>query len=81
LPSGHDIFEREAAMNRVQLVVLSVVVVLGLLQAPLFAQKTEGTIEGVVTDPVGAVVPNVPVTITNNGTGQSRSVSTDAGGF
>jgi hypothetical protein len=54
---------------------------LSLLVVPMFGQKTEGTIEGVVTDPAGAVVPNAPVTITNTGTNQSRTVATDAGGF
>ena len=61
--------------------ILLVVCFWSLLLAPLFGQKTEGTIEGVVTDPAGAVVASVPVTITNTATGQARSVTTDASGF
>jgi Carboxypeptidase regulatory-like domain len=59
---------------------LLVTFLLSLLLVPAFGQKTEGTIEGVVTDQVGAVVPNVPVTITNTGNGQIRSVTTSSGG-
>jgi len=39
-----------------------------------------GALAGTVTDPTGAVVPNVIVTITSIDTGQARTVTTDAGG-
>ena len=41
------------------------------------AQKTSGTIRGLVTDPSGAVVPNVAVVIRNDGTGSTRTVNTN----
>ena len=55
-------------------------VVVGLLSVPLMAQKTSGTIRGVVTDPSGAVVANVPVTIKNNSTSLERTVTTNTQG-
>jgi hypothetical protein len=48
--------------------------------APLFAQKYTGTITGTVTDPQGAVVSGAQVTITNQGTGEARNVTTNASG-
>jgi hypothetical protein len=39
-----------------------------------------GSIIGTVTDPSGAVVPNVSVTVTNAGTGQSKTDVTDQSG-
>ena len=49
---------------------------------PLGAQTSFGTILGAVSDESGAVVPGVTVTVTNEGTGNSRVVSTsEAGGF
>jgi hypothetical protein len=41
------------------------------------AQKTSGTIRGLVTDPSGAVVPSVAVVIRNDGTGSTRTVNTN----
>jgi len=55
------------------------VAVLGF-SASTFAQQA--TIVGTVTDPSGAVVPNVNVTITNTDTGVSRTIPTnDAGQY
>src|SRR5215472_732010 len=51
-----------------------------LLLAPLHAQKTTGTIRGVVSDPTGAVVANVAVIVRNDGTGSVRTVNTNADG-
>lgn len=46
------------------------------------AQATvSGTISGTVTDPTGAVIPGVEVTISNQDTGVSRVVLTDDQGF
>jgi hypothetical protein len=70
-----------ATMNRSCVWMLLVVSLLSLFLVPAYGQKTEGTIEGVVTDPAGAVVPNAAVTITNTGTAQTRSISSDASGF
>ncbi|MCU1312513.1 MAG: Oar protein [Acidobacteriaceae bacterium] len=59
---------------------------LGLSALPVLApmavygQVDTGTITGVVTDQSGAVLPNVPVTITNVGTGATRTASTSSNG-
>lgn len=47
---------------------------------PVLAQTVFGTILGTVTDPVGAVLPNISVTVTNQGENTSREVITDAQG-
>jgi len=39
-----------------------------------------GSIQGTVTDPNGAVIPNATITITNKGTGQSSKVTSSATG-
>jgi Carboxypeptidase regulatory-like domain/TonB dependent receptor len=44
------------------------------------AQTTFGSITGSVTDPSGAVVPGVTVSVTNEGTGLERKVTTSASG-
>jgi len=53
-------------------------VFLGILAASAFAQ--EATIVGTVTDPTGATIPNVKVTLTNTDTGVSRSFVTNNDG-
>jgi Carboxypeptidase regulatory-like domain/TonB-dependent Receptor Plug Domain len=53
-----------------------------LLLAPLYGQKTTGSIRGSITDQSGAVVANASVNITNLSTGATRTVSsTSAGDF
>src|SRR5689334_5788258 len=60
---------------------LAVVVYLCLaLSLPVFGQKFTGTIRGTVTDKSGAVVANAPVTITNDATGDTRTVNTSQAG-
>src|SRR6202789_2175378 len=46
----------------------------------VFAQNDVCSIVGFVSDSSGAVVPNAKVTIKNEGTGESRTVSTDSSG-
>ncbi len=48
-----------------------------------FAQETTGNIEVTIKDANGAVVPNVPLTVTSTGssTGFKRSVTSDDSGF
>jgi hypothetical protein len=43
-------------------------------------QTTTGSIVGTVTDPSGAAVAGVMVTLTNNATGEGHSATTDASG-
>ncbi len=50
------------------------------LAAPGLGQTTFGTILGTVTDPSGAVMPDVVVTVTNQGENISREVHSDAQG-
>ncbi|HVF30691.1 MAG TPA: carboxypeptidase regulatory-like domain-containing protein [Pyrinomonadaceae bacterium] len=50
------------------------------LSLTIFAQSNTGSITGVISDPNGAVVPNVTVTVINQGTNERRTVQTDAEG-
>ena len=45
-----------------------------------FAQSDVGSIVGFVTDQTGAVVPNAKITVANEGTGETRVVTSDAEG-
>ena len=56
------------------------VVVALLVPAVIAAQAVTGTILGLITDSTGAVMPGTSVTLTNTGTGQVRTVTTDANG-
>jgi hypothetical protein len=57
------------------------------LTAAVFGQETTGSIEVIVKDPQGAVVPNATITIASSGTARSnttgfrRTVTTDSEGF
>lgn len=47
----------------------------------MFAQSTvTGGIRGKITDPQGAILPNASVTVTNAGTNQTQTVTTDGDG-
>ncbi len=50
--------------------------------APSLLAQSAGTsaLAGTVTDPSGAAIPNVTVTVTNNDTGQSRTTTTGSDG-
>lgn len=52
-------------------------VVSAMMAAPLFAQKTSGTITGQVTDPSGAAVAKATVVLINTSIGVNRSVMTN----
>mgnify|MGYP000875212022 CR=1 FL=1 len=43
-------------------------------------QAATATLEGVVTDPQGAVIPNAKLTVKNTATGQTRDLQTDESG-
>ena len=51
-----------------------------LMAGAVWAQVSRGTITGIVTDPSGAVVPNVAITVTNTETGVSNQVTTNSSG-
>lgn len=66
-------------MRKTSWVVLPLVLSL-IIAAPLYAQRSSGTITGVVTDPQGAVVAGAEVTITNQANGVAHTfVTTSAG--
>jgi hypothetical protein len=61
-------------------VVYCCVFIASLCGKTALAQNDVGSIVGFVTDQSGAVVPNAKVTATNEGTGETRIVTTDAEG-
>src|SRR5690242_18053831 len=50
------------------------------LAAPAFAQAPTGAISGTIVDQLGAVLPNIEVTVTNRDTGLTRVVTSGADG-
>jgi hypothetical protein len=59
---------------------LSLVAISLLFPAALYAQYRT-SIQGVVTDPSGAVIPGATLTLTNNGTGEKLVRTSDASGI
>src|SRR3954470_12132610 len=47
---------------------------------PSFAQSSFGSIVGTVTDPSGGTIPGAKVDLTNTGTAERRSVTSDSSG-
>ena len=60
--------------------VLAIVVAPFTGELPAFSQTQLATVFGTITDPSGALVPGVSVTIASPGTGLKRSTVTDAAG-
>lgn len=61
-----------------------VVGLVGLSSAPLaYGQATavNGSIQGTITDPSGAAIPNATVRITSSSTGTTKALETDTAGF
>lgn len=52
----------------------------GLLFTPIASAQFRASIQGVVTDPSGAVVPGATVTLTNKETNQTQTTTTNASG-
>lgn len=67
---------RNLCFQAVAMVLLAI-----LLPAAAAAQVSNGRIEGVVTDPAGAVVPNASVAARNNRTGTVVTASTNETGY
>ncbi len=66
---------------RAFLLLLAVAALLAVHAPLLMAQSsTTGGLTGTVTDPSGAIISGATVTITSLGTGQARTVTTDANG-
>ncbi len=61
-------------------VVFSTLWVLVICSQLALAQVNTATISGVVQDASGAVIPGVSVTVRNQDTGLTRTLTTDSGG-
>jgi hypothetical protein len=59
---------------------LAILLLLGGFSAAAYGQQVYGSINGVVTDPNGAVVPDAVVTATNEGTNAATTVKSDSAG-
>ena len=57
-----------------------ILVLLALSAVLAFGQSTTGEIHGNVTDPSGAAIPGAEVTVTNENTGETKSVQSGASG-
>jgi hypothetical protein len=71
-------YSRTAAARILSVVVLALAI--AAIATTAHAQSVSGTILGTVTDSSGAVISNVKVTVTNEGTGLTRTVTTDNSG-
>src|ERR687891_2410092 len=60
---------------------LLIAVALFAVHPNLRAQSATATLSGAVTDPTGAVVANVKVTLQNTSTGVRRATTTDSEGY
>jgi Carboxypeptidase regulatory-like domain len=65
-----------------RLACVAILTLLFLTCTPFLMAQSAGTsaLAGTITDPSGAVLPNVTVTITNNATGQTRTTTTGPDG-
>jgi hypothetical protein len=71
---------RVSKIFHVSIVCLCAMMLFCTFSRTAFAQNDVGSIVGFVTDQTGAAVPNAKVTIANEGTGESRTVVSDAQG-
>ena len=67
--------------QRLQIFLLVVGCALLLSSLPAAAQYTEGSIDGIITDPSGAAVAAAKVRVTNEETGEVSTVTTDSSGY
>src|ERR1700722_17090142 len=66
---------------RVRLVIAFLLIAAFTIDRAAYAQVTTGAIHGTVTDPAGAVVPNVDITVLNTSNGISVGAKSDGSGF
>src|SRR6185295_11880420 len=59
---------------------LRILCLVGLAVMAARGQEFRATLQGTISDPTGAAVPNATVTLTSSDTGQERSDTTDADG-
>src|SRR5438105_3799066 len=71
----------EYAFRTISLRFLGVFIVLALLVGTMWAQGGTGELTGLVTDPSGAVISGVQVTLTNAATGDKRTTTTTGAGM
>src|SRR5689334_20826039 len=67
-------------VRRVCTCVLALAASLALILPAAAQNIVSGDITGIVTDPSGAVLPNVTVTLKNNSTGQTTTTNTNTQG-
>ncbi|MBV9771438.1 MAG: carboxypeptidase regulatory-like domain-containing protein [Bryobacterales bacterium] len=61
---------------------LALLILMLAIYPPFVAAQSAGTsaLAGTITDPSGAAIPNVTVTVTSNATGQTRTITTGSDG-
>jgi hypothetical protein len=64
----------------VKRVALGLAILVSLCSQPLVAQSVTGTILGTITDSSGGVIPGATVTLKHEGTGLTRTLTTDTAG-
>ena len=68
-------------MKLLKVALLSIIFLFLLIPALSFAQEATARIAGTVTDPSGAVIPGVEVTVTSTATQLSRKATTNSDGY
>src|SRR5579863_6571187 len=65
-----------------QLALVAILTLLFAISVPSLMAQSAGTsgLSGTITDPSGAAIPNVTVTLTSNDTGQTRTTTTGSDG-
>src|SRR5271165_2517288 len=72
---------RQMTAKKLIVGILGLLVIFAVMAPSLMAQSlTTGDINGTVTDPSGAVVPNAAVTLRNTGNGETRNGTTNSAG-